>query len=309
MTQATECARQRLASLLAAQATRDGFSDSALPGVRYARALRHSPLAPTLYEPSVVRLATGSKRAVVGETVHALDPGHYWVVSVPLAFSCETFATPDTPLYGLSVRVDPAMLGELLLEMDDAPEAPPDGASEASGDQEATIGMRAMPMTEALADAAARLAACLGDPGEARILGPGIVREILYRVLLGPQGATLRALAAQNGRLRAVSRALRRIHADFKEELDVEMLAREAHMGLSTFHHAFRAVTATTPLQYVKAVRLHKARTFLAEPDATAADAGRRAGYVSPSQFSREFKRLFGATPSAELARLRSAAG
>ncbi len=305
MTQTTECARQRLATLLAAQATRDGFSDSALPGVRYARALRHYPLAPTLYEPSVVILATGNKRAVVGETVHALDPGHYWVVSVPLAFSCETFAAPDTPLYGLSVRVDPAMLGELLLEMDDAPGASP----EAPDGQASTIGMRAMPMTEALADAAARLAACLADPGEARILGPGIVREILYRVLLGPQGATLRALAAQNGRLRAVSRALRRIHADFKEDLDVEKLAREAHMGLSTFHHAFRAVTATTPLQYVKAVRLHKARTFLAEPDATAADAGRRAGYASASQFSREFKRLFGATPSEELARLRGAAG
>jgi AraC-like DNA-binding protein len=309
MTQATELARQRLATLLAAQATRDGFSDSALPGVRYARALRHYPLAPTLYEPSVVILATGNKRAVVGETVHALDPGHYWVVSVPLAFSCETFAAPDTPLYGLSVRVDPAVLGELLLEMDDAPEATPHVASAASRNQTSTIGMRAVPMTEALADAAARLTACLGEPGEARILGPGIVREILYRVLLGPQGTTLRALAAQNGRLRAVSRALKRIHADFKEELDVEMLAREAHMGLSTFHHAFRAVTATTPLQYVKAVRLHKARTFLAEPDATAADAGRRAGYVSASQFSREFKRLFGATPSEELARLRGAAG
>ncbi|WP_300159493.1 AraC family transcriptional regulator [Solidesulfovibrio sp.] len=305
MTPSTETSRERLAGLLAVQARRDGFSDSPLPGVRYARAVSHYPLAPALYEPSVVILATGRKRALVGGAVHSLDPGHYWVVAVPLAFSCETFATADAPLYGLSVRVDPAVLGELLLEMDDAP----GDAFGAPSEPADAVGMRAMPMTAHIADAAARLAECLGAPDEARILGPGIVREIVFRVLRGGQGPTLRALAAQNGRLRAVSRALRRIHADFKDELDVESLAREAHMGLSTFHHAFRAVTATTPLQYVKAVRLHKARALLAEPGATAAEAAQRVGYASASQFSREYKRLFGAPPSEEIARLRGAAG
>ncbi len=305
MTPSIETSRERLAGLLAAQARQDGFSDSPLPGVRYARAVGHYPLAPALYEPSVVILATGRKRAVVGGAVHSLDPGCCWVVAVPLAFACETFATADAPLYGLSVRVDPAVLGELLLEMDDAPGEAAATPSEAAD----AVGLRAMPMTRHLADAAARLAECLGAPDEARILGPGIVREIVFRVLRSGQGPTLRALAAQSGRLRAVSRALKRIHADFRDELDVESLAREAHMGLSTFHHAFRAVTATTPLQYVKAVRLHKARALLAEPGATAAEAARRVGYASPSQFSREYKRLFGAPPSEEIARLRGATG
>lgn len=297
-TETSERSRQRLATLLQQQAATDGFSDTLLPGVRYARALRPYPLAPVLYEPSIVILATGRKRARLGQTVHELDPGHYWVVSVPLAFSCETVATPDAPLYGLSVRVDPAVLGELLLEMDDALDAAPPGEA---------AGMCASPMTDALADAAARLAETLGSAAQARILGPSIVREIIYRVLAGEQGGVLRALAAQNGRLWPVARALRRIHTDFRTELDVETLAREAHMGLSTFHHAFRAVTATTPLQYLKAVRLHKARALLAEPGATAGKAASRVGYASASQFSREYKRLFGATPSEEAARLRGA--
>lgn len=297
MTTTTETARQRLARLLAGRIACDGFSDSPLPGVRYARALRPYPLAPVLYEPSIVILASGRKRAVFGQTAHSLDPGHYWVVAVPLAFACETVASPEAPLFGLSVRVDPAVLGELLLELDDAPGVEPGQA----------VGMCASPMTEAMADAAARLAECLNEARTACILGPGIVREIVYRALVGEQGPTLRALAAQNGRLRPIARALRRIHADYKEMLDVEALAKEAHMGLSTFHHAFRAVTATTPLAYLKTVRLHRARAFLAEPGATAREAAARAGYVSASQFSREFKRLFGTTPSEEIGRLKGA--
>ena len=100
-----------------------------------------------------------------------------------------------------------------------------------------------------------------------------------------------------------------RLHTQFAAPLDVEALAREAHMGLSTFHHAFRAVTATTPLKYLKTVRLHRARAFLAEPGTTATDAARRAGYGSASQFSREYKRFFGVSPSEETARLRGTEG
>ncbi|WP_428559678.1 MAG: AraC family transcriptional regulator [Solidesulfovibrio sp. DCME] len=299
MQPASEKSCRLLAELLATQAPGDGFCESPLAGVRYARAVRPYPLAPVLYEPSIVLLASGRKRAVFGDTAHSLDPGHYWVVSVPLAFSCQTLATAEEPLYGLSVRVEPAVLGELLLAMDDAPdEAGPDAA-----------GMCASAMTPEIADAAVRLARVLAVPRTARILGPGIVREIVFRVLEGRQGRALRALAAHNGRLRPVSRALQRIHLDFNEELDVEALAREAHMGLSTFHHAFRAVTATTPLQYLKAVRLHKARSYLAEPGATAREAALRVGYASASQFSREFKRLFGASPSEELGRLKGGTG
>ena len=288
----------RLTTRLREQAHLCGFSPSPLPGVQYLLAKRPYPRAPVIYEPSIVILATGRKRAYLGETVHSLDPGCYWVVSVPLPFACETEASPEEPLYGLSVRVDAGMLGELFLEMDDDRE-----------EEALPAGLSASPMTWEIADAAARLAEALGSDTDARILGPGIVREIVYRALGGRQGAALRGLVVQNGHLRPIAKALRRIHTAYQSDLDVEALAREAHMGVSTFHHAFRSVTATSPLRYLKTVRLHKARMLLAEAGISAGDAAAKVGYVSPSQFSREFKRLFGTSPSEEAARLKGAAG
>lgn len=285
---------RRLGDLLRLQATADGFSNTPVPGVLYARSDADMPRYPALYEPSIVILATGSKRAYLDATVHTLDPGQYWVVSVPMAFACETLAPHDGPLLGLSIGVDGAVLGELLVDMDDGH----------TPTVQAPTGLCAAPMSEGLAAATIRLAQSLTDHEEARVLGPAIVREILYRVLKGNQGEILRALVMQGGRLRPVARALRRMHTDYASQLDVERLASEAHMGVSTFHHAFRAVTATTPLQYLKTVRLHKARSLLTETGMTAFEAARRVGYSSPSQFSREFKRLFGASPTADAARL-----
>jgi AraC-like DNA-binding protein len=289
--------RQRLVDLLAGQAVKEGFSPAPLAGVRYVRASHDYPRAPALYEPCIMILAAGRKRAHLGGAVHVLDPGHYWVVSVPLPFDCETEASPDAPLLGLSMAVEPAFLGELLLDMDD--DGRPGGPLPA--------GMCATPLPDELVEAAVRLLACLATPLDARILGPGIVREIVYRVLRGDQGAALRAFAARNGHLKPIARTLRRIHEACDTGLDVEALAREAHMGISTFHHAFRAVTATSPLQYIKTVRLHRARRLLAEAGATAGEAAVRVGYASASQFSREYKRFFGIPPSEDAQRLRAA--
>lgn len=288
--------RERLLAGLRRQATTEGFADAPLPGVQYLLATHHYPRAPVLYEPCIVLLASGRKRAYLGDTVHVLDPGHSWVVSVPLPFACETEASPEAPLYGLSVRVDGAVLGELLLDMDE------DGRP-ATGP---TSGLCAAPLTEAITDAAARLVAAMASPLDCRILGPGCLREIVYRALAGPQGAALRALAAQNGHLRPIARALKRIHAQFQTDLDVAGLAREAFMSVSTFHHAFRAVTATSPLRYLKTVRLHKARRYLTEAGTTASQVARLVGYASASQFSREYKRLFGCSPSEDAARRRA---
>lgn len=295
MTEPASSPRERLTELLRRQAVIEGFSPTPLPGVQYLLATRHYPRAPVLYEPSIVLLAAGRKRAYLGEAVHVLDPGHSWVVSVPLPFACETEATPEAPLLGLSVRVDTAVLGELLLDMDE------DGPKPALP----APGMCAAPLCDAATDTAARLVAALASPMDRRILGPSLVRELLYRSLDGPQGATLRALAARNGHLRPIARALKRIHSQFQTNLDVAALAKEAFMSVSTFHHAFRAVTATSPLRYIKTVRLHKARRYLAEAGATAGEAAAQVGYLSPSQFSREYKRLFGLSPSEDATRLR----
>lgn len=147
-----------------------------------------------------------------------------------------------------------------------------------------------------------RLAEALASPADSRILGPQLVREIVYRVLTGEQGDVLRLLVSNPSRHGQIARVLRRIHADYADDLDVTSLAREATMGVSTFHHAFREATSTSPLQYLKSIRLHRARALLVTEGVNAQDAARRVGYASASQFSREYRRMFGASPAAERA-------
>ncbi|MCU1232856.1 MAG: rhaS [Candidatus Solibacter sp.] len=143
-----------------------------------------------------------------------------------------------------------------------------------------------------------RLLECLPDPADARILGPQLVREIMYRVLCGEQGGALRAAAALHSRFGQVNRALQRIHAD---------LAETAGMSASAFHRNFKAVTSNSPLQYLKTIRLHKARMLMVYEGLRAGVAAERVGYESPSQFSREFKRLFGESPVESAAALAGA--
>jgi AraC-like DNA-binding protein len=278
----------RLAELLAPQITADGFSPSPLPGVEYMRAVVSTPRHPIVYTPRIVVIAQGHKRVWLGEKEFAYDPDHLLVLSVPMPFECQTTASQEEPLLGLAIGVDPILVGELLLEMGDAPNAEPSSyVSSTAIDPE-------------VMDAAVRLAETLGSSADCRIIGPQIVREIVYRVLTGEQGDVLRLLTAQPNRHGQIARVLRRIHADYADELDVPSLAREANMGISTFHHAFRDATATSPLQYVKSIRLHKARALLVADGLNAQDAARRVGYASASQFSREYRRMFGCSPASD---------
>ena len=131
------------------------------------------------------------------------------------------------------------------------------------------------------------------------------MREIIYRVLYGEQGGALRALAVRHGRFSQIARVLRRIHTEYDKELDIEFLAGEANMSISTFHHNFKAVTSSSPLQYLKNIRLHKALMLMVRDGLNAGTAAGKVGYESASQFSREFKRYFGNTPADEAAKLR----
>jgi transcriptional regulator GlxA family with amidase domain len=169
--------------------------------------------------------------------------------------------------------------------------------------------MYSTPLDTALSEAAVRLLESLLSPVDAQILGPQIVREITYRILCGNHGDALRALVALNGRLGQVQRALERMHANYSQPLDVTSLANEAGMSVSAFHHNFKAITATSPLQYLKTIRLHKARMLMVQEGAGAGVAADRVGYESTSQFSREFRRFFGTTPLDEASRIRAMLG
>lgn len=285
-----------MVALLLELAPTEGMRASRLDGVAFGRANRSHPRAPVLYEPNIYLVANGRKTGFIGGRTFVYDPNNYLVLSAPLPFECQTEAGPDGPMLGLSVRVLPSVVADLAVRMQVRPRP---ATAEELGCVEATAVDRAM------SDAAVRLLECLRSPIDADVLGPGIVREIVYRALCGPQGHLLLAMAGRQGQAAQINAALRWIHQRYAEPFSVPRMAEEVGMSVSAFHHQFKALTASSPVQYVKSVRLHRARALIVDEGAGAAEAAVSVGYESPSQFTREFKRFFGATPSEEARRLR----
>jgi AraC-like DNA-binding protein len=293
--------RKRLASLLGEVAMHEGIHRTPVEGVEVARVSGPVPRAPVVYQPKILIVGQGRKRAYLGGEVYQYDPFNYLVLTVPLPAECETEASPEEPLLLLAINVEPAMLGEMLLEMDEP--SPPAATT--------PRGISCTPMSEELAGAVIRLLQCLKDPLDSRMLGRQTIREIVYRVLQGEQGGALRALANRDDHFARIARVLRQIHADYAHPISVEELARRAGMSVAAFHHYFKLVTASSPLQYLKRIRLDHAKRLMAHDGYSAGTAARAVGYESASQFSREFKRLFGVTPveEAEQTRARLVAG
>jgi AraC-like DNA-binding protein len=293
--------RKRLAGLLGEVAMHEGIHRTPVEGVEVARVSEAVPRAPVVYQPKILIVGQGRKRAYLGGEVYQYDPFNYLVLTVPLPAECETEANPEEPLLLLSITVEPAMLGEILLEMDEP--SPPAAAT--------PRGIACTPMSEELGGAVIRLLESLKDPLDSRMLGRQTVREIVYRVLLGEQGGALRALANRDDHFARIARVLRQIHADYARPWSVEEMALRAGMSVAAFHHYFKLVTASSPLQYLKRIRLDRAKRLMAHDGYNAGTAARAVGYESASQFSREFKRLFGATPveEAEQTRARLVAG
>lgn len=288
--------RERLASLLAEVAVSEGPQRTLVEGVEVSRRSHPSPRTPVVYQPNIVIVGQGRKRCYVGDEVYQYDPSRYLVVSVPLPAEGEWDASPEEPALFLAVHVDPTMLGELILDLDEP--SPPVGPM--------SRGISTTSMSAELSGAAIRLLECLKSPRDSRILGRQTVREVVYRVLCGEQGGALRALASRDDHFTRIARALKQIHAEYAEPLRTEDMARRAGMSVSAFNHHFRLVTASSPLQYLKRIRLDHARRLMAHDGYNASTAARAVGYESPSQFSREFKRLFGVTPVEEAAQKRS---
>lgn len=282
----------RMLELMLQLAPNEGYSATRLDGVTLMRANQALASTPALYEPSIVIVLQGSKRGVHGGKLYVYDAEHYLVLAVPLPFSIETQASADKPMLGVALRIDPSLTAELALEVSEQAQSEP-------------LPLYASPIDSALQDATLRLLQALSCATDARVLGPALVREITYRVLSGAQGASLRAALQANSHFGRIAKVLRLIHSQFHTALDVPTLARQAHLSVAAFHVHFKTVTATSPLQYIKAMRLHQARLLMIRNDLSAASAAAQVGYQSPSQFSREFRRLFGRSPSAEARHLR----
>lgn len=286
--------QQRTVSLLSVLAPDEGYNLTPLADVRLLRCNRPLQRTPVLYDPGIVIVCQGRKRGYWGETTYRYDARHYLVVTVPVPFTMETDATAQEPLLALYLHLDFNLVAELMLQLGDEPVAKAQG-------------MFASPMEPRLSDSVLRLLEALHSPLDSRILGPALVREIYYRILTGAQGGSMRAALSTHGRFGKISRALRKIHANLGERLDVDDLATEANMSVPSFHAHFKAVTHTSPMQYLKTTRLHQARLLMARNGYSVTMAANQVGYESGSQFSREFKRLFGLTPTDEVTRMKGA--
>lgn len=278
----------------------ENYLDTVLPDVRLLYGTQPYARTPVMYQPGIIFLFSGHKIGYINERVFRYDPNEYLLLTVPLPFECETFATEAVPLAGIRLNIDILQLQELLMDI---------GEDELFRPSMAASGINSATLTDEILCAIERLLDVMERPLDARILGKQIVREILYHILLGPGGGALLALVSRQTHFSLIGRVLKRIQSQYTENLSVDQLAAEANMSVSAFHHNFKSVTSTSPLQYLKSYRLHKARMMMIHDGMKASAAALRVGYESASQFSREFKRYFGVTPGEDAARMRTMQG
>ncbi|MCP4545212.1 MAG: AraC family transcriptional regulator [bacterium] len=290
-TNSTGSAGSELARLVGALALEDGLFETNWPGLMVSRISTPLPRQPVPYKPSLCIVVQGQKQIFLGERAYTYDPHRYLVVPMALPLEMEVArATTQNPILGLGLELDLTTLSELLLNVDDTTPLQP----VANQNRPALYVSRA---SSTLQDALIRLLRLVDDPTDLRVLGPSIVREIMYRVLQGEQGRQLRNLVLQDSSSHRIAGITRYLNENYSERLSIDDIARVAGMSTSALHHKFREVTTMSPLQYLKKIRLHHARTLMVARGLNAGEAGFQVGYANPSQFNREFKRLFGLPP------------
>ena len=289
-----------LVDLIGRHAPGDGTFTSRLPGVKLIRASAPTLSMPVIYEPTICIVAQGRKQAALGQTRYVYDPARYLTASVELPVMGSVIeASEAEPYLCLQLDLDLAELADLVLRhppLAGAPVAPAEG-------------LALNDVSPALLDAASRLLALLDTPDDLDALAPLITREILYRLLAGPGGGVIRHMAQADSRLNQVSRAILWIRTRYREPCRIEEAAEIAGMSRSTFHEHFRAITSMSPIAFRTQLRLQEARRLMVSDAADAASAGFAVGYDSPSQFSRDYSRLFGAPPARDAEQLRRESG
>jgi len=274
----------------------DGVHATAIEPLQLIRASAPAQPLPAVYEPGLVLVLQGRKQAHLGQEVLTYDPLHALVVSVTMMPSAQIIeASREAPYLCVRLRADPRELASLVLDAGIAgtPAVEPPTALQR--------GLQLARSSPGLLDALARLLRLLRTPADIPMLAPLAMREIFYRVLTGELGPQLRALAVAESHAQRIARAIELVKRRFDEPLRIEEVAAAAAMSPSTLHQHFKQVTSMSPLQYQKQLRLHRARQLMLADGLDAAAAAHRVGYESASQFSREYRRLFGAPPRAEI--------
>ncbi|MHA6493410.1 AraC family transcriptional regulator [Pseudomonas borbori] len=285
-----------LAELVQRLTPGEGMHMTSIASLQLIRTNQPTLPMPVIYTPCLCIIAQGRKEVRLAEERYTYDPLNYLVASVTLPVSGHVIeATPEKPYLSLKLDIEPTMIASLIAD------AGPIGVPNPSPAR----GLFLDTIDASLLDAVIRLTRLLESPRDVAMLAPLVLREIFYRLLHSPQGRHLHEIAVADSQGQRIARAIEWLNQHFDQPLRIENLAREVNLSPSTLHHRFKAVTALSPLQYQKQLRLQEARRLMLCEGLEAASASYRVGYESPSQFSREYSRLFGAPPLRDLGRLR----
>ncbi|HEY4372311.1 MAG TPA: AraC family transcriptional regulator [Burkholderiales bacterium] len=291
--------QRELSAVIERYSGANGIHKTAIPGLTLIRGTQTTPGGSCgVYKPALALIAQGEKHVTLGEDSFLYDQSRYLVSSVDLpVIGRVTRASEEEPYLCFMFDLDPRRIGALMSEM--SLSKPPSASGRA---------MAVGQLTVELLDPVLRLARLLDSPQDIAVLAPMIERELIYRLLTGELGPRLRNLAVAESQTGQISRAIDWLKTNYARPLRIEDLAKTVHMSESSLHHHFKAVTALSPLQYQKQLRLQEARRLMLTEMQDAASAGHRVGYESPSQFSREYSRLYGAPPLRDIAQLRKLA-
>jgi len=288
--------RAELAALIRRHCRTDGALDTAIASLKLFRGSTTEVPTCTIMTSVFAMMAQGAKRITVGEDTYDYDARQYLISSVDLPmFARITQASAAEPYLGLALNIDPLKINELAAAM-------PKNRAQEAVDRGIAVGL----LSVDIQNTALRLARLLDTPADIPVLAPIIERELLYRLLAGPLGSRLRQAAASGSHSHQIVRAIDWLKTHLDQPLSIERLASLANMSRSSLHHHFKALTAMTPLQYQKQLRLQEARRLMLMSDTDAASAAHHVGYESPSQFNREYRRMFGTPPGRDIAQLRN---
>lgn len=268
-----------------------------MPDVFVYRASASNHINHSMSSASFAVIAQGSKQVVQGDRVLQYDPEHFLIGTMQMPVqSCVLQATPENPYLSFSMTLDPKLVASVILDAGLQPGDPRQGVG----------AMGVSKLDDDLLETVLRLVRVADDGAHAEFLGPMVKRELVYKILLSPQGDALRQYVVNSGPAHRVSRAIDRLKAEFDQPLRIPEIASDLGMSVSGFHHHFKTVTGMSPLQFQKQLRLREARRLMLGDDLDAASAGFKVGYDDASHFSREYKRLFGNPPMRDIEHLRA---
>jgi len=287
-----------LASLIDKYSNGDGIHPTAIAELHCLKVSTPVKI-PVVYSPSLCVIVQGAKQVMLEDEIYRYSPSEFLVVSVDLAVVGEvTEATAAKPYLCLQIDIDPRQMSDLITQID------PD----VIGRSDTVRGLFVGKVDSALMDSILRLVKLLDTPKDIPLLAPMVIREIYYRLLDGDHGRQIAQIAVTGSNMQRIAQVLQMLKTDFAKQVRIEELAEMANMSPSSFHHHFKEVTAMSPLQYQKRLRLLEARRIMLSEEADASSAAYRVGYESPSQFSREYSRMFGAPPVRDVEILRHGA-